>query len=219
MKVVEIFSSIDGEGIRAGLPVTFVRLYGCNLNCSYCDTPYSHLTEEDKALEMSIDEIVNTVEHNGIPSVTITGGEPMIHKDIVELFDELIKRGYYVNVETNGTCQVPAKYDYTNSDRIIFTMDYKCPSSGMCEEMSIANLNTLRHNDVLKFVVGSVHDMDEARKVLGMIDSCPTVYFSPVFGQIAPDNIVKYLLEHHLYDYRVQIQMHKVIWNPNERGV
>ena len=219
MKVVEIFSSIDGEGIRAGLPVTFVRLYGCNLNCSYCDTPYSHLIEEDKALEMSIDEIVNTVEHNGIPSVTITGGEPMIHKDIVELFDELIKRGYYVNVETNGTCQVPAKYDYTNSDRIIFTMDYKCPSSGMCEEMSIANLNTLRHNDVLKFVVGSVHDMDEARKVLGMIDSCPTVYFSPVFGQIAPDNIVKYLLEHHLYDCRVQIQMHKVIWNPNERGV
>lgn len=219
MKVVEIFKSIDGEGIRAGLPVTFVRLYGCNLNCSYCDTPYSHLTESDKASDMSVDEIIGIVQSFGIPNVTVTGGEPMIQKDIIELLDGLIERGFVVNVETNGTCQVPAKYDYTNSDRIIFTMDYKCPSSGMCEEMSIANLNTLRHNDVLKFVVGSVHDMDEAKKVLGMIDSCPTVYFSPVFGQIAPENIVKYLLCHHLYDCRVQIQMHKVIWNPNERGV
>lgn len=221
MKVVEIFSSIDGEGIRAGLPVTFVRLYGCNLNCSYCDTPYSHLTEEDNAKEMSIDEIVRAVEYNGIPNVTITGGEPMIHSNIIELFDELLERGYYVNVETNGTYPVPTKYNmgHANAHKIIFTMDYKCPSSGMQEEMSIANLNTLRCNDVLKFVVGSVHDMDEAKKVLKMMDACPTVYFSPVFGQINPESIVKYMLCHHLYDCRIQIQMHKVIWNPNERGV
>ena len=165
MKVVEIFKSIHGEGIRAGLPVTFVRLYGCNLNCSYCDTPYSHLTESDEAYDMSVDGIISVVQSFGVPNVTVTGGEPMIQKDIIELLDGLIERGFVVNVETNGTCQVPAKYDYTNSDRIIFTMDYKCPSSGMCEEMSIANLNTLRHNDVLKFVVGSVHDMDEAKKV------------------------------------------------------
>lgn len=219
MKVVEIFKSIDGEGIRAGLPVTFVRLYGCNLNCSYCDTPYSHLTESDEAYDMSVDGIISVVQSFGIPNVTVTGGEPMIQKDIIELLDGLIERGFVVNVETNGTFQVPAKYDYTNSDRIIFTMDYKCPSSGMCEEMSIANLNTLRHNDVLKFVVGSKQDLDEAKKVLGMIDTCPMVYFSPVFGMIEPKQIVQYLLDNQMYDCKVQIQLHKVIWNPNERGV
>lgn len=221
MKVVEIFKSIDGEGIRAGLPVTFVRLYGCNLNCSYCDTPYSHITESDKAFDMSVDEIVRAVEHNGIPNVTITGGEPMIHSDIIELFDELLERGYYVNVETNGTYPVPTKYNvgYANAHKIIFTMDYKCPSSGMREEMSIANLNTLRCNDVLKFVVGSKEDMDDAQRVLSLIKSDPFVFFSPVFGKIEPESIVKYMLYHHLYNCRVQIQMHKVIWNPNERGV
>lgn len=217
MKVVEIFKSIDGEGIRAGLPVTFIRLYGCNLNCSYCDTPYSHSTEADKAKEMSVGEVVDVVKRFGIPNVTITGGEPMIHKGILDLICSLAEEGFAVNVETNGTHSVlPTFAKYPS---VMFTMDYKCPSSGMREEMSIDTLNTLRSCDVLKFVVGSKEDMDDARRVLSLIKSDPFVFFSPVFGKIEPKEIVQYLLENELYSCRVQIQMHKVIWDPNERGV
>lgn len=217
MKVVEIFKSIDGEGIRAGLPVTFVRLYGCNLNCSYCDTPYSHSTEADKAKEMSVGEVVDVIKRFGIPNVTITGGEPMIHKGILDLICSLAEEGFAVNVETNGTYSVlPTFAKYPS---VMFTMDYKCPSSGMREEMSIDTLNTLRSCDVLKFVVGSKEDMDDAKAVLGLICSQPNVYFSPVFGKIEPKEIVQYLLDNELYGCRVQIQMHKVIWDPNERGV
>ena len=217
MKVVEIFKSIDGEGIRAGLPVTFVRLYGCNLNCSYCDTPYSHSTEADKAKEMSVDEIVDTIEGLGIPNVTITGGEPMMHKQTTELIGALLENNYVVNVETNGTFPVPQ--EFMHNPFVVFTMDYKCPSSGMCNEMSISNLNTLRVHDVLKFVVGSKEDMDDAQRVLSLIKSDPFVFFSPVFGKIEPKEIVQYLLDNEMYSCRVQIQMHKVIWDPNERGV
>lgn len=217
MKVVEIFKSIDGEGIRAGMPVTFVRLYGCNLNCLYCDTPYSHLTEADKAKEMSVEEIVDIIEGLGIPNVTITGGEPMMYEQTTELINTLLENAYGVNVETNGTFPVPK--EFVHNPFVVFTMDYKCPSSGMCNKMLISNLNTLGTHNVLKFVVGSKEDMDDARRVLSLIKSDPFVFFSPVFGKIEPKEIVQYLLDNEMYDCRVQIQMHKVIWDPNERGV
>lgn len=217
MRVVEIFKSIEGEGLRAGLPATFVRLYGCNLNCSYCDTPYSHTSEYELAEEMSINQIVRKVLYMGIPNVTITGGEPMIQREFVDLVLALVERGFYVNVETNGTLPIPKVLALVPS--LMFTMDYKCPSSGMCEEMSIRNLDTLAVCDVLKFVVGSKEDMDDAKKVLSLIHSQPNVYFSPVFGKIEPKEIVQYLLDNSLYNCKVQIQMHKVIWNPDERGV
>lgn len=219
MKVVEIFSSIDGEGIRAGLPVVFIRLYGCNLNCSYCDTPYSHATEEDKAVEMSVDEIVSRVCSTTIPRVTITGGEPLIHQDIEKLIDRLVKLGIEVNVETNGTKPVPSKYQTGERRFLFFTMDYKCPTSGMEQAMDIENINSLKSCDVLKFVVGSEEDLNKACAVLMAMHSDPQVYFSPVFGMIEPATIVEYMMEHHMWDCKVQVQLHKVIWNPNERGV
>lgn len=217
MRVVEIFKSIEGEGLRAGLPATFVRLYGCNLNCSYCDTPYSHSSEYELAEEMSVNQIVRKISYIGVPSVTITGGEPMIQREFTDLVLALVGKGFYVNVETNGTMPIPQALRYAPT--VMFTMDYKCPSSGMNEEMSIRNLDTLTQCDVLKFVVGSKEDMDDAKKVLSLIHSQPNVYFSPVFGKIEPKEIVQYLLDNSLYYCKVQIQMHKVIWNPDERGV
>lgn len=219
MKVVEIFSSIDGEGIRAGLPVVFVRLYGCNLNCSYCDTPYSHTTEQDKAVEMDPGEIIGQIIGSGIPRVTITGGEPLIHQDIEKLIDGLIKYGIEVNVETNGTRPIPVKYQAGVRRLLFFTMDYKCPSSGMESAMNIENLNTLKNCDVLKFVVGCKNDLDAAHSVINSLQSDPQIFFSPVFGKIELSEIVDYMMEEKMWNCRVQVQLHKIIWDPNERGV
>ena len=216
MKVVEIFTSIEGEGKRAGQPVVFIRLYGCNLNCSYCDTPYSHLTESDKAKEMTVDQIVQEVILTGLTGVTITGGEPMIHEDIIELINELTHIGKDVNVETNGT--VPFPKEPVDLFRMFFTMDWKCPSSGMNDMMSMENVNTLRGRDVLKFVVGTNEDLLEMERVISEMKVSPLVYASPVFGKIEPKEIVEFVLERGL-DVRVQLQLHKFIWPPEQRGV
>ena len=225
MKVVEIFNSIEGEGIRAGLPATFIRLYGCNLDCSYCDTRYASQKYADQDgngyTTMSVNEIINSVSGYGCLNVTITGGEPMIHPG----FDKLVKRlamlGFSVNVETNGTCAVPEEYRFglESWDDVFFTMDYKCPSSGMEHRMSVVRTDTLRSKDVLKFVVGSKEDLDEMVNVIDSLECSPHIFVSPVFGQIKPADIVDYLLKHRLFDCRVQLQLHKLIWAPDERGV
>ena len=218
MKVVEIFKSIEGEGVRTGLPVTFVRLYGCNLRCEYCDTKYSYDEKDLCAYTIhTVEEIVETVMQLGCPNVTITGGEPMIHPGIERLLDALLLVGCEVNVETNGTRLVP--YKYRDNTSIIFTMDYKCPSSGMNDKMEAFTFNTLRDWDVLKFVVSNDEDLDKMVEVLETIETKPAVFVSPVFGKIEPETIVNYLLIHHLHNVRVQVQLHKIIWDPEKRGV
>lgn len=214
MKVVEIFKSIDGEGKRAGLPTTFIRLFGCNLNCSYCDTRYG--CEGEGYSIMSIPQIVSAVERGGIHSVTITGGEPLVHPGINKLVDILLEKGYWVNIETNGSQYIGK---FPASSLLFFTMDYKCPSSGMENHMDCHNFRLLFKNDVLKFVVGSQEDLNKALQVIEKYNPQAQIYFSPVFGEIEPKEIVDYLLKHKMYDCKVQIQLHKIIWNPNERGV
>lgn len=233
MKVVEIFKSIEGEGVRAGLPTTFIRLFGCNLNCTYCDTQYACSEEaaidkqckDDSVWEknaknyktMSIQQIIYKVLQLGVPSVTITGGEPMIHEGFIKLVDVLLLYGYHVNVETNGTVGVPRQYE--NEMSVFFTMDYKCPSSGVGKGYKTYSHQSLRAWDVLKFVVGSEEDLDKVVEVLDELDSDPIVYISPVFGAIEPLAIVEYMQKHKLYNCRLQLQLHKIIWDPNERGV
>lgn len=223
MKVVEIFTSIDGEGKRAGLPTTFVRLYGCNLHCSFCDTRYG--CEEDNYTIMSADEIVERCDEAGVHSITLTGGEPLIHPGIDSLIGKLLCKGYWVNVETNGTVDVEmfrssitAGREYGLS-RLFFTVDYKCPGSGMHDKMNVGMYRYLRSEDVVKFVVGSKDDLDFMVNILDQIQTNAQVFVSPVFGKIDPKDIVEYIVEHHLYDCRVQLQMHKLIWDPNKRGV
>lgn len=212
MKVVEIFKSIDGEGIRAGLPVTFIRLGGCNLHCSYCDTKYAW-EQGYKYTNMTPIEIVNKAQEIGCKRITLTGGEPLIHNDVDTLVCMLVDSGFEVNIETNGSVDI-SKFQYDNS---IITMDYKCPSSGMQSRMLLSNLAKLRKIDVLKFVVGTEQDLLVCEELSKHVIA--NVYVSPVFGNIEPKDIVDYILTHDMDNCRVQLQLHKFIWSPDKRGV
>ena len=216
MKVNEIFTSIDGEGIRAGYPVTFIRLCKCNMRCSYCDTPYA-FTDED-AEEMSVSHIIERIRKICASEyVTITGGEPLAFnkKEVVTLIMSLIFDGFKINIETNGSIGPPVK----SNDSLFYTMDYKCKSSGMNNMMSWEALESLTERDVLKFVVGNKEDLDEAREVVNKLNTKASIFISPVFGQIDPKEIVNYIIVNKMHKCRVQLQLHKFIWDPNQKGV
>lgn len=219
MKVNEIFYSIEGEGVRAGYPCVFIRLYGCNLNCLYCDTRYS--CEEEQYREMTIYEILQMVQEYGCKRVTITGGEPTMQSEFADLVKLLAAHNFLVNIETNGTISASDILDVTEGYPMI-TMDHKSPSSGMNSHMSIDNYLGLRSTDVLKFVVGSREDLIDADRVIKALDiqhKSPYFYFSPIFGQIEPVDIVEFMKEHHYNNVRIQLQMHKFIWPPEMKGV
>ncbi len=216
MTVNEIFYSIDGEGLRTGELTIFIRLAGCNLNCSYCDTKYALKANAGK--EMSIDSILQEIKKFNCKNITLTGGEPLIHKDIDKLINNLIKNEYKVNIETNGSIDIG---NYV--DKCLITMDYKLPSSNMEKYMNKNNLNKLKENDVLKFVTNE-QDLSRIEEVLREYQLQCYIYISPIFGQIQPNKIVDFMKQMNnrginTNKVRVQVQLHKVIWNPNERGV
>ena len=213
MRVVEIFKSIDGEGIRAGFPVTFIRLAGCNLKCSYCDSQYACQGVLGYP-DMSIEQIVRKVYELGCKRITLTGGEPLIHEDVTKLIYVLRNLDFKVNIETNGSQDIRP---YVKCKDIIITLDYKCPTSGMESKMALYNLPCLRKTDVLKFVVGSKEDLDVCKRISKFTRA--QVFISPVFGKIEPKEIVEYMLENDMDNCRIQLQLHKYIWDPNERGV
>ena len=216
MKVNEIFLSIDGEGIRTGMPTTFIRLFGCNLRCSYCDTMYSCEVQDGEVpyKEMSVEEILDMCNDLGCTNITLTGGEPLIHESVNVLIQELVNYNYWVNVETNGSIVPVIRHPF-----LFYTMDFKTESSGMSGKMSMDALNSLCKKDALKFVVGSQEDLNQALRVLLDMKSEPQIYFSPVFGKIDPKDIVQFLIDNKLYASKVQVQLHKIIWSPMERGV
>lgn len=218
MRVNEIFKSIDGEGLRTGELTTFIRLAGCNLRCSYCDTCYA--LKNSNGIEMSVDEIVKRAKKYDYRNITLTGGEPLIHKDVDSLISKLCKNGFYVNIETNGSVPIDK---YILNKNILITMDYKLPSSGVEKNMNLNNLEKLRKNDVLKFVIGK-DDFDRIKQIIEKYSIKSYIYLSPVFGEIEPFEIVDFMKIMHTQGIdtskmRVQVQLHKIIWNPNERGV
>ena len=218
MKVNEIFKSIDGEGLRTGELTTFIRLAGCNLRCSYCDTCYA--LKNSNGTEMSVDEIVKKAKKFGYRNITLTGGEPLIHKDVDGLISKLCENGFYVNIETNGSVPIDK---YILNKNILITMDYKLTSSGVEKNMNLNNLEKLRKNDVLKLVIGK-GDFDKVKEVIEKYSIKSYIYLSPVFGEIEPFEIVDFMKIMHTQGIdtskmRVQVQLHKIIWNPNERGV
>ena len=223
LNVIEIFTSIEGEGKRAGLPAIFVRLEGCNLRCSYCDTKYSYDEEgRQNCKKMELDEVVQEIRKKGIKNVTITGGEPLIQEQVFDLAATLCTYNYHINIETNGTINVQDvrdAIDIIDTTGLFFTVDYKCPSSGSNNKMDINNFKDLMWCDVLKFVVGNREDLETAKKVIEEINTKAKIYFSPVFGEIEPKEIVQFLLENEMYNCRVQLQLHKFIWPPEQRGV
>lgn len=216
MKVNEIFYSIEGEGIRAGMPCVFIRLYGCNLNCSYCDTRYS--CEGNEYKEMTIQEIIAKVKEYGCHNVTVTGGEPLIHEDIDKLLFELSNHGFWTNVETNGSV-IPIRTVLGSIPFVFYTMDFKTCASGMTKKMDVEAFTMLEEADVIKFVVGSIADLEQSVKFYknNFIKAIPFV--SPVFEMIEPKGIAEFLKEYHLDNWRLQLQLHKYIWDPQKRGV
>ena len=217
MIVNEIFLSIDGEGKRAGELAVFIRLAGCNLRCSYCDTAYA-LTA-DAGQKMSVDQIlskVNQLSEKIIKNVTLTGGEPLIHKDVKVLIESLMNNYYEVNVETNGSIFPPIP---SKPGSLFYTMDFKCLTSNESDKMNHSALTSLTDNDVLKFVVGSIEDLDQMRDVISNFNTDAKIYISPVFGKIDPKDIVAYMIKYRMYNARIQLQLHKFIWDPSERGV
>ncbi len=219
LKVCEIFQSINGEGTRAGQPAVFVRLVGCNLNCSYCDTKWAN-GPDAPCEEMTAREIHEKVSAYGIRCVTLTGGEPLLHKHVDELLSELCGDDKLsVEIETNGSADVSIADKMKN--RPLLTMDYKLPSSGMEKAMRLENYALLRSEDTVKFVCGSRSDLEKAAEIIErykLIGRCH-VYLSPVFGGIDPKDMVSFMLERKLNGVNLQLQLHKFIWDPNEKGV
>lgn len=214
--VVEIFDSIDGEGKRTGELTTFIRLAGCNLNCSYCDTKYAQ--KFDEGTEMTISQIIDKVDSFHNKNVTLTGGEPIARLWIEELIMRLSMYGFNINIETNGSAIL---YQIPRFKNVFYTMDYKCPSSNMEEKMDLDNLEFLDKDDVLKFVVGSIEDLEKCRYILSMHNIKAQIYLSPVFKKIEPKEIVEFMKQNKdiFKNAKVQVQLHKIIWNPDERGV
>ena len=222
-KVLEIFYSIDGEGRRAGELAVFVRMAGCNCSCSWCDTSYSQDCGGGK--EMTIDEILKELRKYNCHNITLTGGEPLLQPNIGELIKEMYRQHYNVNIETNGTID-PTPY-LKNPDEyggeVWVTIDYKSKSSGMQSKMNLEAFRHLNGRDVVKFVVGSREELEDADNFISEIldyENAPEVYFSPVFGMIKPVEIVEFMKkQHYSSKVRVQVQLHKIIWDPQERCV
>ena len=199
MKIIEIFSSISGEGLRQGLPATFVRCAGCNLNCAWCDTPESH----GEGTEMSIDEVVSAVSAGMPRYVIITGGEPLLQEEeLTDLLAALRDVGFRIEIETNGTLCFTGVQEYAT-----VSMDIKCPSSG--EESDAALLAYLRPEDSVKFVVMDRTDCLYAQEVIESHDIAGTVFISPVWGGNYRE-IADFILEEGIAA-RFQLQLHKSI--------
>ena len=179
--------------------------------------------------QMTIAEVIEAVEvhrnKSGVKRVTLTGGEPLLHAGIDELLQALCNKGFEINIETNGT--IPCKLQHAN---LFYTMDWKCKSSGMSDKMRIENLATLDHSDVLKFVVGSTEDLYETENVVTRLfaikeqnaDKMPHIFVSPVFGTLEYETIVEWMLSSRMMtenNARFQVQLHKVVWDPDKRGV
>ena len=195
MKVVEKFISINGEGRRAGELAVFIRFKGCNLNCSYCDTKWANEPACDYE-ELSPDEICEYVSETGIKNVTLTGGEPLLQKDIRSLVEKLLnKSDIRVEIETNGAVDIAPLANAFSKEKLSLTMDYKLPSSGCEEKMFLSNMEALRKQDTVKFVSGSINDLECAEKIIEkfhLTERCQ-VFISSVFGSIEPVENVHFM--------------------------
>ncbi len=216
--VAEKFVSINGEGTRAGELAVFIRFRGCNLNCSYCDTRWAN-DSRGKAEFLTCAQIAEYVSGAGITNVTLTGGEPLLQRDIYPLIAALMEDARSVEIETNGSIDLKEFSD--KPYRPVFTMDYKLPSSGMEAGMRMENFGFLREEDTVKFVVGDEEDLERAAQVIREYDLTKRchVYFSPVFGRIHPETIAEFMKKNKMNHTRLQLQLHKYIWDPQARGV
>ena len=212
LNLCEIFHSLQGESTFTGLPCTFVRLSGCNLDCSWCDTRYA----KNESTCLSIEKIIDQIKGIGCNLVEITGGEPLLQLETPTLISQLLDLKFQVLLETNGTLSIG------NIDpRCIRILDIKCPSSNEANSFLFKNIEYLTKKDEIKFVIGSRQDYEFARTMIWeKLAQRPAggIHLSPVFGQITPENLATWILEDKL-PARLSLQQHKIIWNPDQRGV
>ena len=211
LKINEIYYSVQGESSHVGRPCIFIRLTYCNLRCTYCDSEYTFYEGKN----MEITHIMNEIKQWDCNLVEVTGGEPLFQDNCINLLNELVNSNYEVMLETGGSLSisdVPKK--------VIKIVDFKCPSSGMQKKNLWSIVDDLQPHDEVKFVIGNREDFDWAkdRIIEYSLDKICTLLFSPTFGKIDPQLIVKWILVENL-PVRMQMQMHKMIWNPDKQGV
>jgi 7-carboxy-7-deazaguanine synthase len=231
MFITEIFKSIQGEGTRAGLPCIFVRLTGCNLRCTWCDTAYAF----HGGKKMSVDEVLARVDelsgrredasaaHGTVPLVELTGGEPLLQEEIYPLADKLLAAGYTVLIETSGERSVGRL-----PKEVIKIVDVKCPDSGEADTFEMENLTAINANDEVKFVLSTRRDYEFARDFTlrhQLPQRVRAVLFSPVFEDpegkwqgLLPQSLVEWILADGL-QVRLGLQLHKFVWDPATKGV
>ena len=211
LKINEIYKSIQGESTYMGLPCTFIRLTYCNLRCSYCDTEYAFYEGKD----IAIDDIILKVNEYKTKLVEVTGGEPLIQDGCIDLLYKLVKNGNDVLIETGGALSIKKK-----PKEVIIILDIKCPSSNMSDKNLWSNINLLKKEDQIKFVIGDRNDYEWTKKIFtkyNLNHKCE-ILFSPVFDKIEPKKIVDWIIEDDL-NVRFQLQIHKFIWEPEKKGV
>ncbi|PYG87120.1 7-carboxy-7-deazaguanine synthase [Ruminiclostridium sufflavum DSM 19573] len=220
-RVAEKFISINGEGNAAGQLAVFIRFAGCNLNCSYCDTKWANNVTGVKYNEFSEEDIFYYIKETGVENVTLTGGEPLLQEGIIQLLSLLSADGTLrVEIETNGSIELN-KFINIKPRRPVFTMDYKLGSSEMETAMKTGNFELLCRQDTVKFVAGSIGDLETAKELIAkyhLTHKCQ-VHFSPVFGKIDMQTIVEFIKKNKMNGVRLQPQIHKIIWHPDMRGV
>jgi len=212
LTINEIYLSVQGESTWAGLPCVFVRLTGCDLRCTYCDTEYAFFEGKKRPLQEIFDEVLAF----DCSQVEITGGEPLLQRNVLPLMAALCDAGKTVLIETSGA------HDISKVDpRVHRIMDLKTPSSGECARNLFSNIGHLNQNDEVKFVLGSREDYDWTREQIrahALDTRVRAVLLSPIFGKIEPRDIVEWMLADKV-PARFQLQMHKFIWEPRARGV
>jgi len=212
LNIIEIFASVQGETSFTGLPTTFIRLASCNLRCTWCDTSYSF----GRGTPVSIDAILEKVKANGCRHICITGGEPLLQENVYPLMEELLKAGYLLSLETGGSLSI-AKVN----SQVTIVLDIKCPGSGMSHKNLKENLDFLPAHSEVKFVILDRKDYDFAKTICEqhhLYTRSKEVLFSPVFNQLEAKTLVKWILEDNL-PVRLNLQMHKFIWEPSTKGV
>lgn len=209
MKVCEIFSSIQGESTYAGVPCTFVRMTGCNLRCSYCDTVYAY----EEGTELTEEEIMDKIQAIGLKTVEMTGGEPLLQEGVASLVKKLLDKGHRVLIETNGS------QDIEGIDRrAVIILDIKTPGSGMSDKVMLSNLTLLKPEDEVKFVIAGRNDYEWAKNFIrehSVMGRC-AILFSPAFGMLDPQDLSKWILKDRL-EVRLNLQLHKYIYGPHVR--
>jgi len=208
MKINEIFYSIQGEGNWTGFPNIFIRTTGCNLRCSFCDTKYAY----NKGKEMTLEKIIEKISIYPCKYICITGGEPLLQKDIVDLIDKLLKKGYKTSIETNGSLSIKK---ISNKKSLMISLDIKCPSSKMHKKNFLKNVNFLKKKDQLKFIIKNKTDYEYAKKFLKDYKPVCTVFFQPVWGK-NPKNLAKWIINDGL-SVKIGLQIHKIIWGGKTR--